>query len=168
MPAFSARGFGGGGGGNPYGTNIGPIALPPNIYSQVNQAIPGIAPAGGASASVINSELSGNVNPDVQRMLQEKSATLGVNSGMPSTGGPGSFGNNTLLESLGLNSEQQQQQGQSNYLNFLTGTGSTMTNPNLAYEVSLQNATDAAAPNPAAAAGLQTYLFNQGMNSGGA
>jgi hypothetical protein len=149
------------GGSGAYGSVPGPIQIPDNIYSQVNQAIPGLKPAGAASAGVINSELVGQVNPEVQNLLQNKSAAMGVAGGVPGS----QFSGNNFTQSLGLNADQMQQQGVGDYLKFLTGVGSTQTDPNLAVGVATQNALDAAAPNPAAAAGQNLSLFDKYLNA---
>lgn len=150
--------------GNPYGTIPGPISLPPNLYSQTTAAIPGITAAGTGAANVIGGEVLGQVAPDVQRQIQSKVASSNVSSGMPD-GGAGSFGSNSLAESLGLNSEQQAQQGVNSYLQFIQGVGSQMTDPNLAYQVADRNSIYASAPDPAAAAGLMQYNQNQSQSN---
>ena len=148
-------------GAGAFGGVPGIIGLPPNLYEQVNKNIPGIAPAGGKSASVINSELAGQVSPDVQNLLQEKSAAMGVTAGVPGS----DFQKNNLVQSLGLNADQMQHQGVADYLGFLTGTGSTMTDPKLAVDVATQNALDAAAPNPAAANAENMSVFDKYINA---
>ncbi len=148
-------------GAGAFGGVPGIIGLPPNLYEQVNKNIPGIAPAGGKSASVINSELGGQVSPEVQNLLQQKSAAMGFSSGVPGS----QFSQNNFTQSLGLNADQLQHQGVADYLSFLTGTGSTMTNPNLAVDVATQNAVDAAAPNPAAASSENMSVFDKYLNA---
>lgn len=151
-------------GSGAYGAVPGVLSLPPDIYSQVMKSFPGLTQTGTAAAGTIGSEVQGQIAPDVQRQLQDKAAALSVSSG--AGGGPGtagSFGQNTLLESLGLNSQQQQQQGINSYLQFLTGTGSTMNDPNLAASIEQQNALNAAAPNPAVAASTQQNDFQKYM-----
>ena len=151
--------------GNAYGSVPGPIQLPTNIYSQVNSAIPGAQAAGAGSAGVINSQINGQVNPETQNLLQDKAAAMGVQSGQPTTGTGNTFSNNNFLQSLGIDAQNQENTGVGNYLNFLQGVGSTMTNPNLQFEVSQQNAIDAAAPNPQAAAQMQQFQFQQYLQS---
>lgn len=148
------------GGSGAFGAVPGVLNLPPNIYSQVNTAIPGLAPAAGNAAGAITSQTAGVVNPDVQNQLQAKAAAMGVGGG-GGVGQTGSFTSNNFLASLGENSQQQQQSGIDNYLKFLTGVGGTQTDPNLAFQVGQQNAVDAAAPNPAAAAGEQVSEFDK-------
>ena len=160
MPSYSSSGFGSGA-GNPYGSKVGNIPLPTNLYTQVNTAIPNIANSGGTAASVINNELAGVVNPDVQNLIQNKAASMGVAQGIPGS----QFQQNNELTSLGLTSMGQQEKGIADYLKFIGGTGSLMTDPNLAFNVSETNAVNAAAPNPAAASGQMQYNFDQYLNS---
>lgn len=152
------------GGSGPYGSVPGVIGLPPNIYSQVND-IKGASNLAPKSTDFIGTELSGQVAPDVQSLLQDKAATLGITSGSPGQG-YGSFAGNNYLKNLGLTSEGLMRQGSQDYLSFLSGVGNTMTNPNLAFEVAQQNAVDASAPSPAAAASRMTSLVNNGSRAG--
>lgn len=146
-------------GSGTYGAVPGVIDLPPNIYSQVAD-IPGASNLAPQSAKFIGTELAGQISPEAQSMIQQKSALAGIRSGMPG----GSYAENNNLLNLGLTSEGLQRQGTQDYLSFLGGTGAAMTNPNLAFEVAQQNALDAAAPNPAAAAAA---LMGLSKGSGG-
>lgn len=150
-------------GSGAYGGVPGVINLPNNIYSEVNTAIPGYQNTGAGAAGVIGSQVQGVVNPDVQNLLQTKAAAMGVGGG-GGVGQPGSFTSNNFLASLGEDSQTVQQSGVDNYLKFLTGVGQSQTDPNLAFQVSQQNAIDAAAPNPAAAAGAQQSEFAAYLN----
>ena len=148
-------------GSGAYGAVPGAIGLPPNTYSQVNAAVPGAAGNAQAASGVIGSELSGNLSQGTQNLLQDKSAAYGVNIGQPG-GTPG----NTLslqnfLGSIGLTSENLAHQGIGDYLNFLGGVANTQTSPALAADVATQNAVDAAAPNPTAAALTQQSFFER-------
>lgn len=150
------------GGSGAYGAVPGVLNLPNNIYSEVNTAIPGLAGAAPNAAGAITAQTAGLVAPDVQNQIQQKAAAMGLGGG-GGVGVPGSFTSNNFLASLGQNSEQQQQSGIDNYIKFLGGVGQTQTDPNLAFQVSQQNAIDAAAPNPAAAAGQQQTDFDNYM-----
>lgn len=150
-------------GGGAYGAVPGPLNIPQNIYSQVNQAIPGFSGVGSGAAGVIGSQVAGQVPPDVQNLLQGKAAAMGIGGG-GGVGQAGSFTANNFLASLGQNSEQQQDTGIQNYLKFLGGVGATQTDPNLAFTVAQQNDVNAAAPNPAAAAYVQQNDFEKYMN----
>lgn len=149
-------------GSGAYGGVPGVINIPNNLYSEVNAAVPGITPAAGNAAGAITAQTAGQVAPDVANQLQAHAAAMGVGGG-GGVGVPGSFTSNNLLASLGQNSEQQQDTGIANYLKFLGGVGQTQTDPNLAFQVAQQNAVDAAAPNPAAAAMQQQNDFDKYM-----
>ena len=150
-------------GSGAYGGVPGIINLPTNIYDQVNKAIPGFNNTTNTTAGVIGSQVNGQVAPDVQNMLQQKAAAMGVGGG-GGVGQTGSFTSNNYLASLGLTSMDQQDKGVGNYLKFLGGFGATQNDPNLQFQTSQQNAIDAAAPNPAAAASAQAAEFQQYMN----
>lgn len=159
-------------GSGAYGAVPGVLNIPQNIYSQVNSAVPGLQPAAGNSASAITSQTAGVINPDVANQLQAHAAAMGI-AGGGGVGQTGSFTSNNFLASLGENSQDQQNTGIANYLKFLGGVGQTQTDPNLAFQVSQQNAVDAAAPNPAAAAQQQQTDFDnylkmvRGVNNSG-
>jgi hypothetical protein len=141
-------------GNGAYGAVPGPISIPSNIFQQVNAAVPGAAGNANQASSVIGNQLSGN-------LLQDKSAAYGVNIGQPG-GTPGnSLSLQNFLDSIGLTSENLANQGVGNYLSFLSGVGATQTSPNLAVDVATQNAVDAAAPNPTAAAAQEQSLFDK-------
>ncbi len=154
------------GGGSAYGTAPAQLNIPENLYSQFNAVVPGGKTATTGAGSFINSELNGEVAPDVQNLIQNKGAAYGIASGQPMTGGPGSFSTNNYLASLGLTSQGLKEQGTHDYLAFLGGITPNLSDPRLSYEVKLQNAIDAAAPNPEAAARTMTSL-SQPVNYGG-
>jgi hypothetical protein len=149
------------GGSGAYGSVPGVIGIPDNIYQQVNSAVAGAAKLAPDAAGVIGSEINGQVTPQTQDFLQNKAASMGVASGMPGSG----FQTNNFLESLGLDSQALQSKGVSDYLSFLGGVGATQTDPNLAVGVATQNAVDAAAPNPTAAAMTNKNFFDQYLAS---
>ena len=152
-------------GSGAYGAVPGAIGIPPNLYSQVND-IKGAAPLAPKVAQNIGYGAAGQIDPDVQSLLQDKAATLGVTSG--STGlGYGTFAGNNYLKSLGLTSYQQKQQATNDYLNFLPTVGKTMTDPELALTTAQQNAVWKAAPNPGQAAGAMTAATRNGFNYAG-
>jgi len=147
-------------GSGAYGSVPGLIGLPPNLYSQTSGQFPGVNQAGGNATNFIQSETAGQVSPETQNLLQQKSAEMGVGSGTPGS----NFSNNNFTESLGLDSQNLAHQGVSDYLSFIQGQGSQMTDPNLAFTVAQQNAVDQAAPNPAAA--TQAMLSSIGSHTG--
>lgn len=153
-------------GSGAYGSVPGLIGLPPNLYSQTSGQFPAVNQGGTNATNFIQSETAGQVAPETQNLLQEKAAAMGVASGSPNMGA-GSFSGNNFTESLGLDSQNLAHQGVSDYMSFITGQGSQMTDPNLAFGVAQQNAVDASAPNPSlSAAQLQSNL-NAGRSAGG-
>lgn len=152
-------------GAGAYGAVPGVLGLPTNIYSQVNTANPGLNVTGNNAANVISDQVKGVVIPDVQNLIQNKAASLGVSGGTGGgTGAPGSFISNNWLASLGRTSMDVQNEGVNNYLKFLTGVGGTMTDPNLAFTTEQQNSINAAAPTPSAAAQQEKDDFDRYMN----
>jgi hypothetical protein len=86
--------------------------------------------------------------------LKTGAAQFGVSSGMPGSG----LEQNQLFGNIAGFSEGQQEKGVRNLLAQTSAFGPTMTNPNLAAEISARNADYAAAPDPKLAAQEQ---FNQ-------
>jgi hypothetical protein len=148
-------------GSGAYGAVPGVLNIPQNTYGQVNNAFSGYGATGQNAANFIGGEVQGQLSPETMDLLQNKGAQYGVMSGSPGS----QFANNNYLKNLGLTSEQVQGKGVQDYLGFLGGTGAAMTDPKLAYEVQLQNALDAAAPNPAAAAGALMGATRSGYGS---
>lgn len=130
--------------------NYGGVQTP---YQQVNSAAPANAGNANLSATNITSELEGNLPAGVQSQIKNYGAAWGIGSGMPGSGAA----NNVTLESLGLNSLQEQQKGQSDYLSFVTSLGNQM----MPVADQMTSANAAAAPSPAGAglwdAGLGLY-----------
>ncbi len=127
--------------------NYGSVQSP---YQQVTATNPNTVTNTNLASGNITSYLSGLLPPDVMNQIKNAGAAWGANSGLPGSGAAG----NVSLESLGLNSLSEMQQGQSDYLNFVTGLGSQMMP--VSEQVNAANA--AAAPDPGAAG-----LWNTGM-----
>jgi hypothetical protein len=149
---------------NAYGAVPGQTQLAPNTYQQVGGIVPGLPNMTSGAASNIQNEINGTVPQSVVNQITNASAEQGVESGMPGSG----LNTNSLIQSLGLNAEALTQKGTQDYLSFLTGVGSTQTNPGQAEALSQENASLAAAPNPqqAAAAQLAIYGQNQAQAAG--
>ena len=89
---------------------------------------------------------------------------MGINLGQPG-GQPGNtITNQNFLNSLGLTSEGLSHQGLTDYNTFTGTAGSQQLDPAIQSEIALQNAVDAAAPNPAAAQAYAQQLFDKYMN----
>lgn len=151
MPTLGVKRVGGGGGG-PYGGIPAQIPIPPSIYQQTQQILPGLPDLTRGAGGVAASELAGQLSPETIARIQDEGAAWGVSSGMGPRSG---LALNRQLRNLGLNVEQTQRAGVQDYLSTLTGTGSTLLNPSLISEVQNRNAIMAAAPDPAAAAAEQ-------------
>jgi hypothetical protein len=147
--------------GGPYGSQPAPVNLP-NPSADLSNLLPGLGGTNNQLSGVINSELSGTVSPDVLNQLQDKSAAFGVSVGQPAGGGGNSLSLENLLAGIGVNSQSQQQAGVSNYNQTVPTISSTQTlNPALQFEANTQNAVNAAAPNPTAAANQEMSLLQQ-------
>ena len=151
------------GGTGPYGAVPAPIDLPPSQYQQASTVLPGLPQLTAQAGGVVQSQLQGQLSPDVLNQIKNQSAVWGQNSGMPGSG----LGNNLSLASLGLTSLGEQQSGLQNYQNLLTGLGSQLLNPSLESDIASRNANLAAAPDPAAAALTMQDLLNPGSDAFG-
>jgi hypothetical protein len=109
-------------------------------YQQMKHLVPGLPTMTSTAASNIQNELSGNLPSDVTADIRNAGAAWGVSSGMPGSGAS----MDVTLQSLGLSSLSEEQQGMGNYLNFLTGVGSQLMP--ISEQMGVANA--AAAPNP--------------------
>ena len=136
-----------------FGSVPSAIGIPPNLFTQLG-AVPGFGANTTATGNAINSQLSGTVSPQTLNALQTASAQFGVGSGMPGSG----LQSNNLFGNIAGFSEGQQEKGIGNYFREVGALGPTMTNPNLAAEISSRNANLAAAPDPKLAA---QEAFNQ-------
>jgi len=141
-----------------YGLVPAQVGLPPSVFSQMTSNVPMFGQMTNQAAQNINTELSGQLSPSAIAQIQNQAAAQGITSGMPSSG----LQENDYLRSLGITSEALTQQGNKDYLSFLSGVGATQTDPNLAASVAERNALMAAAPDPsqAAAALEDTYMKN--------
>lgn len=149
------------GGSGAYGAVPGAIGAPPSIFSQVNSNVPGAAGLATGAAGNIASQEAGVLSPGTQDLLRNNAAAMGISVGQPG-GAPGNtISNENLLTNMGLTSEGLTNQGDQNYLSFLGGVGQTQLSPNLLTEIASNNATMAAAPNPAAAAQQQQSLMQR-------
>lgn len=131
-----------------YGSVPSAIPNPPNIFSQLSGMVPGFTGNLAGAGNVIGSELSGNVSPGTMNALKTGAAQFGVASGMPGSG----LEQNQLFGNIAGFSEGQAHRGVQDYLSQVGALGPTMTNPNLAAEISAHNADLAAAPDPRMAA----------------
>lgn len=146
------------GGRNAFGGVPGSIGVPANPYQQVAGVAPGLPKLTDTVAGNIQSAAEGQLSTGTLNLLQDKAAQFGVTSGMPGLSG---LSLQNLMQNIGLTSEALTQQGTKDYLSFLTGVGSTQTDPNLAAGIADRNATMAAAPDPRLAAEHQLGLLDR-------
>lgn len=139
----------------------------PNPYSDLSQVFPALPQANATAGSDILSQLGGQLSPGTTQQLQDAAATFATKNGMPgSNTEAGTLGSNFSLESLGLNAENQVNQGLKNYSSVVPTISSTQTvNPALQTDINTQNAIDAAAPDPTAQANYAQSLYTQYLNS---
>ncbi len=146
-----------------YGTVPSSIPVPPNLFTQLG-AVPGFNQNTTGTGNVIQSQLAGNVGQGTLNALKTGAAQFGVASGMPGSG----LEQNQLFGNIAGFSEGQQEKGVRNYFSEVGALGPTMTNPNLAAEISSRNAMFAAAPDPKLAAEqqFQDWLRGFGITRG--
>lgn len=111
-------------------------------YQQVEAIYPGLKNLTATAGNNTQALLSGQVPSDVSENIKNYAAAWGLGSGTGS--GAGTVGGNLTLKDLGLTSLGEEQQGFDNYLKFLTGTSSSMMNPELQSEIAVGKAS----PNP--------------------
>ena len=153
------------GGTSAFGMVPGNIPLP-NPAADLGNQYPNLPGTNSAVSGDILSKLGGQLSPATIQQLQNASATYGVQNGMPGSNAiPGSLPYSMNLESLGLNSEAQQQQGIQDYNSTIpTVSGTQTVAPALQANIAETNALNAAAPNPAASASYAEELYNQYLN----
>ena len=140
-------------GNGPFGMVPGAVNTP-NMAASTQYGLP------SAGASTISSELAGTLSPGTQNLLQNKAAAYGVTTGQPWASGGNTLPLQNLLDNMGLTSENLAHQGVGDYSQF---------NPaSVQAEVASQNATNAAAPDPAAAAQYAKSLFDKYLAQGSA
>jgi hypothetical protein len=152
------------GGQGAYGAVSGQVGAPPSIYQQIQSVAPGVDNLTASSVGDIQNQLNGVLSPSTMMNIGNYAAARGVSMGQP---------NSPLSNLIGMNvtgttTEQLQQAGQSNYLNFLSGVGNTQLNPALLTDIAQSNANLAAAPDPQAAAQeLERLIMQQRGPQGG-
>jgi hypothetical protein len=153
-----------GGGRTAYGSVPNPIDIPANVFTQLSGAVPNFPRLTGGTSSLISSQQAGQISPQTMNALKTGAAQFGVASGMPGSG----LEQNELFGNIAGFSENLQNRGIQNYLSLVGALGPTMTNPNLAAEVTSRNAAYAAAPDPRLAALEQQRLYKEGLSSAAA
>jgi hypothetical protein len=145
-----------------YGGIPGQLAVPPSVYQEMGQSVPGFTQNTGAAGGDISSMLAGQLSPGTMMNIGNYAASRGVALGEPNS----AISNEIGLSTTGTTSEQLMQSGLG-YYNQMAGTlGSEQTNPSLVAGLEMQNATDLAAPDPYSAGLHETWLFDQGLDAG--
>ena len=162
MPAYAAT--------NPtprtgFGTVPNPIAIPPNIFSQLSGSVPGFNANLSSAGNVIGAQLGGGLSQGTLNALKTGAAQFSTASGLGSGSG---LESNELFGNIAGFSEGQQQKGIQNILSEIGTLGPTQTNPNLAAEISARNSNLAAAPDPKLAAQEQFNLWLKGAGAASA
>jgi hypothetical protein len=140
--------------------------MPQPAQDLANQ-IPNLPGLNTNASSVINNQLMGKLSPDTVSAIRNATASYAVGNGQPGGSNqlPGTIGGNLTAQDIGQTSQQLQQQGIQNYSSFVPTVSSTQTvAPAVQADINAQNATNAAAPNPGAAASYAQQLFQQYMN----
>jgi len=139
-----------------YGKVPGQLGLP-DPAGDLASVYPNLSGTNEEVSNAILRQLRGELSPETVANIQDSAASFGVASGMPGSGLATSRG----LRDIGLATEQVQQQGVQNYQSVLpTVSGTQTVSPAQQSEIALQNAINAAAPDPQAAAQQTQALFN--------
>lgn len=144
-------------GAGAFGAVPGQIGVP-DPAKDLGAQMPGLSELNQQASDNIMTQLRGEVSPNTLRTIQDASASWGVNSGMPGSG----LAVNAGLRDVGQVSENLQQQGQQNLNAMSSSVSNTQTaSPELQAQIAMQNAENAAAPDPTAAAQYSQSLFDQ-------
>lgn len=145
---------------SPFGSKVAPVPMP-SPFSDLSSLYPNLGQTNAAASAAIMSKLRGELSPETLANIQNSAAAFGVSSGMPGSG----LQMNRGLRDIGLTTEALQEAGLKDYEGFIPTLSSTQTvRPELQYEVNLQNALDAAAPEPGQAASYAEQLYNKYLN----
>lgn len=147
-----------------FGSVPGAISLPKPVQD-LSKVYPNLTETGNAVSGDIGEKLAGQLAPDTLDTLQDRNAEAAVAGGMP---GSGLF-NNNLLAQVGKASQQQQAGGLGDYSSTIPAVSTAETvAPNFQAELAMQNAINAAAPNPFASAafGLGNSALGFGLGGG--
>lgn len=144
-------------GRGPLGAVPGQIQAP-NPAAELQAQVGALPQLNAAASGDIMSQLRGELNPDTQRAIQDAAAAWGAGAGVPGSG----ITTNRGLRDIGVTAENLQNKGVGNLANFLSSTANTQTvSPELQTNLAIQNAVNAAAPDPTQAASYAQSLFNQ-------
>jgi hypothetical protein len=149
-------------GNGPFGLVPGPLGDISDIaYNDLLKRLPGLADSTAQASGNVLSKLRGQLSPETQAAIQDKSAAFGLLSGMPG----GQMNRFRTARDLGLATEGLQSQGLQE-LGGLVGIGRGMNvSPETQIGARERDLNLAAAPDPAAQASYAKSLFDQYLNS---
>jgi hypothetical protein len=134
------------------------LVATPDPYADLLKILPGLAGMNAQAGSVINNQLAGRVNPDVERATQDYSNRLGGGGQMGTVGIPGSLANFGALASYGKLSSDEQAKGLASYGDFLkTIVGTQVLSPSVQANIGQFNANAQNDVNAANTASLNNY-----------
>lgn len=108
------------------------------MASQLASIIPGFSGMNADASNIIKSLMSGQLSGNTKRAIFDAGAERGAAGGMPgSTGYANSLFANNDLRTIGLTSNQQQQQGFQDFLSLLQGYSGTVA-PTVGQEMQQQ------------------------------
>ncbi len=163
MATFQSSG-GGGGGRGPFGRALGPIPLP-DPYGNIQRTGVNLDVLNPAASADLEAGFAGRLAPGTVNSIQDAAATWGAASGMPGFS-PGTLGFNRGVRDLGLTAEGVKDKAFQNYGSLINTIGQNeVVSPELEYERNLQNETNAASPDPAAAQSYAASLFDKYLQS---
>lgn len=159
---FRGGGTVSGGSSDIYGRRIGPIGMP-NPAGDLAAQYPNLTGTNATLSNDIMSKLSGELSPGTIAAINNAAATYGVQNGMPGTSRIyGTLSGNLGLRDIGRSAEDQIESGIKDYnMTLPTISGTQTVKPETQAEISATNATNAAAPDPTAAATHAQQLFDQ-------
>lgn len=136
--------------------------MPPNTWKQVLAADPELANVVRNITGFLESESGGSLSNATLRTMQNQAAVYGHKMGLPLT----DFSGHQGLAKLGIDVEKHQQQGVTDTSNFMALMAKMMDDPALAAQLAAWNATNSAAPDPAAAYRQMMQDYRSGMQGG--
>lgn len=144
-----------------FGLVPGAVQAPPSVWDELNQNVPNYGGMTSAATGDISSLLSGSLSPSTMRNIGDYAASRGVSLGQPNS----PIANEIGMGLTGTTTEGLQQQGLTDYNSLTSTLAGTQQNPSLLADIASQNATNAAAPDPASANIYAQQLLQQAQQS---
>lgn len=143
-----------------FGGIPGVVGLP-NPEQDLAQYYPNLSGSTAQASADVLAKMRGELSPGTINSIQDAAARFGVSSGMPGIM-PGTLAGNRGLRDIGLNAEEQAQQGLQDFNALTSNVSNTQTvRPETQIALAEQNAVNQAAPNPAQAQTYAESLFNK-------